>query len=96
MATIIAKKYIVVFFASMLGAMAHAFEEIQKSGWKGWVSFVADIFVCNFVGFTFYHFSQILYPDSAVFITSLGSYWGTRGFVYLKMWFINSVKSSIK
>lgn len=93
---VLIKKYGIVFLAALFGAVAHALDEIRKSGWKGWFSFSSDIIVCSFVGYAFYHFSQIVYPDVSIFATSIGSFWGTKGFSYLKDWFINSIKANIK
>jgi hypothetical protein len=92
----IAKRFIPVFFAALLGALAHAFDEVSKVGWKGWVLFLSDIVICLFTGFTFYHVALLVYPSATVIFTSLGSYWGTKGFIILKDWFITTLRANLK
>lgn len=92
---LIIKKYAVVMIAAMFGATAHALEEVKKVGWKGWFSFIIDIVVCSFVGYIFYHMTLLINPEYSVFATSIGSYWGTKGFKFAKDWFINSLKANL-
>ena len=93
--TIFIKKYLIIVLATMFGAFAHALESVKKQGWKGWVEFFADVIVCSFVGFAFYHLAQLIYPDASVIFTSLGSYWGTKGFVLIREWVVKSVKANL-
>jgi hypothetical protein len=93
------KSYLPVVLAALFGATAHALEEIKKVGWKGWASFIIDLVICSFVGYTFFHLALFVNPENpqyAVFATSIGSYWGTRGFRFVKQWFINGLKPFIK
>jgi len=92
----LAKKFIPVFFAAALGALAHAFEEVSKVGWKGWFMFISDIVICLFTGFAFYQVALLVYQPGTIVFTSLGSYWGTKGFIILKQWFINTLKANMK
>jgi len=90
------KKYLPIFFAALFGALTHAFEEIHNIGWKGWVAFFTDIIACSFTGFAFYNLSLLVYPEGAVIFTSLGSYWGTKGFVIIRQWALNTLKANLK
>ena len=82
---------IVVFFSITFGAVAHGLDRIRKHGWRGWLSFFTDIIVCSFVGWVFFNMLNITAPEYAVVGCSIGSYWGTRGFVFMRDWFIDSV-----
>lgn len=98
-ASIFMKKYLIATIATMFGALAHALETVKKNGWKGWLSFFSDMIVCSFVGFTFFHLAELIYPDkqqALVLFTSLGSYWGTKGFVLIREWVVNAVRANIK
>ena len=89
-------KYGPIVAATLFGAVAHACEEVRKTGWKGWFSFISDLLVCSFVGYSFFHLSILIYPAASIIFTSLGSYWGTKGYVLIKNWVINSIKANIK
>lgn len=82
---------IVTASAILFGALAHAFDRIRNHGWKGWLSFFSDIIVCSFVGWVFFHAMLVISPDLAIVGCSIGSYWGTRGFAFVRDWFIESV-----
>lgn len=90
------KKYTLVTVSVLFGATAHALEEIRKFGWKGWIYFLSDVFVCSFIGWTFYHLAQLTYPDYTFLACSVGSFWGTKAFNYVKDWLLNSLKANIK
>lgn len=90
------KKYTPFLIAALFGAIAHAVEKVKLVGWKGWMSFISDLIVCSFVGYTFFQMSLLFNPDYAIIATSIGSYWGTKGFNLMKDWFINSVKANLK
>jgi hypothetical protein len=93
------KKYFIATVATMFGALAHSFESIKKNGWTGWFSFLSDMIMCSFTGFTFFHLAPIIFPDSQqalIICTSLGSYWGTKGFVLIREWFTNAIKANIR
>lgn len=83
---------LIVIGATMFGAVAHAIEEVRKSGWKGWLSFTSDIFVCSFVGWVFFHVLSLTgYHEYAIIGSSIGSYWGTKGFVKIRDLFLDSI-----
>lgn len=90
------KDYAVFIFAVLLGAVAHALEKIKSSGWKGFFYLSSDVVVCSFVGFLFYHFAMGFYPDGAIVACSIGSFWGTKGFNFIRDIVINAVKANIK
>lgn len=94
--TVLLKKYGLVFLAGCSGALAHALESVKTAGWKGWLSFVTDIIVCTFFGAVFFQAFSIIDPNYAIFATSLGSYWGTASFKYLKEWLLKSLEANIK
>ena len=78
--------------ATLFGAVAHAIESVRTTGWKGWASFLSDIFVCSFVGWVFFHVLQLWgAADYAIIGSSIGSYWGTKGFVKIRDLFLDSV-----
>lgn len=89
------KTHIVAFLASLIGAMAHAFERVRANGWVGWLSFTTDIFVCIFFGHVFYQIALISMPEYAIIATSLGAFWGPKSFEYLKTWLIKSLQANI-
>jgi len=93
---ILIKTYAPAIIATLFGALAHALENIRNSGWKGWFSLSSDIIVCSFVGYSFFHLAQLIYPDAYIIFTSVGSYWGTKGYVLIKDWFVNSIKANVK
>jgi hypothetical protein len=74
------------------GALAHAFDEIRKKGWKGWFSFISDMVICAFAGFIFFQIAQVTYPQYTFLYCSLGSFWGTKGFKYIYEWFVESLR----
>lgn len=90
------KTHSVAFLASVIGAIAHAFERIRANGWVGWFSFTADIFVCVFFGNVFYQITSISMPEYAIIATSLGAFWGPKSFDYLKTWLLKSLKANIE
>lgn len=97
--TIFMKKYLIATVATVFGALAHSFETIKKDGWKGWFPFIYDMTMCSFTGFTFFHLAQVILPGSQqalIIFTSVGSYWGTKGFVLVREWAINSIRANIK
>jgi len=95
-ATILAKNYVIATGVAIAGGIAHAIEQVRHAGWKGWVNFLGDIFVCVFFGHVFFQIALHLNPDYAVIFTSLGSFWGVKSFDYLKVWFIKSLEAIIK
>lgn len=80
-----------VIGSTLFGAVAHALEEVRKNGWKGWFMFGSDIFVCSFVGWLFFHAIALISTDVAIVGSSIGSYWGTKGFVKIRDWFFESI-----
>ena len=97
--TVFMKKYLIATLATLFGALVHSFETIKNNGWKGWFPFIYDMSACSFTGFTFFHLAQIVLPGSQqalIIFTSVGSYWGTKGFVFAREWVINSIKANIK
>lgn len=90
------KTYFLVFLAALFGGVAHALQKVKHAGWKGWVSFVSDIVVCVFFGTVFYQLGLMVKPESAVIMTSLGSYWGAKSFEFLKDWVIIGLKANLK
>lgn len=94
---LVAKKYLLVCFSATAGALAHALEKVKTMGWKGWVSFFSDMFVCIFFGTVFAQLTVLTgHADYQVIATSLGSYWGAKSFEYAKLWLLNSLKANIK
>lgn len=89
------KTYFFATVVAFFGGVAHAIQQVKKSGWKGWISFTADVFVCIFFGNVFYQIGLIFAPHLAIVLTSLGSFWGAKSFEYLKDWMINSLKSNL-
>lgn len=83
---------IAVAGATLFGAVAHAVEEVRKSGWRGWGAFLSDIFVCSFVGWVFFHVLTLTGQNEyAIIGSSIGSYWGTKGFVKIREIFFSSI-----
>ncbi len=79
-------------FATLFGAFAHAVEEVRKAGWKGWGKFLSDILVCSFVGWVFFHVFLLWgMNDYAIIGSSIGSYWGTKGFIKIRDLFLDSI-----
>jgi hypothetical protein len=90
----IMKKYSIVIAATLFGALAHAFEEVRKAGWKGWAAFISDIVVCSFIGSVFFHMAILSYPDYSVLACSVGAYWGPKGFNYVRDWVLTALKAN--
>ena len=78
-------------FATLFGAFAHALEDVRKNGWKGMFYFASDVFVCCFIGWLFFHAVSFVNPDYAVLGSSIGSYWGTKGFVKIRDLFFDTL-----
>lgn len=93
---IIVKQYLLATIFAFLGGVAHAIQKIKTAGWKGWVSFSGDIFVCIFFGQVFYQVGLLWDPKYAIVLTSLGSFWGAKSFEYLKDWIINAARANLK
>lgn len=91
----ILKTYLLATIVAFFGGLAHAIEVVKHSGWKGWVSFWADIFVCIFFGNVFYQLGLLFAPHMAIIFTSLGSFWGAKSFEYLKLWLIKSIQANV-
>lgn len=89
------KTYFLATFVAFFGGLAHAIEVVKRQGWRGWISFMADVFVCIFFGNVFYQMGLIFAPKMAVVLTSLGSFWGAKSFDYLKVWIIKSIQSNL-
>lgn len=92
----IIKTYALATIMGLLGGVAHAIQEVKKSGWKGWVSFSGDVIVCVFFGQVFYQVGILFSPEKAIILTSLGAFWGAKSFDYLKEWVINSIRANTK
>ena len=92
---IIKTHFLATIFA-FFGGVAHAIQNVKKSGWKGWISFLCDIVVCIFFGNVFYQIGLIIKPEYAIVLTSLGSFWGAKSFDYIRDWVLNSLKANIK
>lgn len=91
----IIKTYLLATIVGFFGGLAHAIEVVKHQGWKGWVSFFADVFVCIFFGNIFYQIGVLLVPHMAIILTSLGSFWGAKSFEYLKEWIIKSFQANV-
>lgn len=91
----ILKTYVLATAIAFFGGLAHAIEVVKRQGWKGWISFCADVFVCIFFGHIFYQMGIIFAPSMAIVLTSLGSFWGAKSFDYLKEWLIKSFQANI-
>lgn len=91
----ILKTYFLASLIAFFGGVAHAIQQVKKSGWKGWVSFFADVFVCIFFGNVFYQIGLLVAPAYAIILTSLGSFWGAKSFEYLKVWVIKSLEANL-
>jgi len=91
----IVKTYFFATIVAFFGGLAHAIQVVKSSGWKGWVSFFADVFVCIFFGNIFYQIGLLYFPHQAIILTSLGSFWGAKSFEYLKVWIIKSLQSNL-
>lgn len=89
------KLFLLPVIAVLFGATAHALERVRKVGWRGWVDMITDIIICSFMGFTFYHLTSIIYPSLAILSCSIGSYWGTKGFVFLKNALITTLQANL-
>jgi hypothetical protein len=78
--------------ATLFGAFAHAIETVRNAGWKGWAAFLSDVFVCSFVGWVFFHVLTLWgAADYSIIGSSIGSYWGTKGFIKIRDLFLDSV-----
>lgn len=91
----IIKTYMLATVVAFVGGLAHAIEAVKRQGWKGWVNFTSDIFVCIFFGNVFYQFGLLFAPHLAIILTSLGSFWGAKSFEYLKLWLIKSIQANV-
>ena len=89
------KTYLLATLIGLFGGIAHAIEVVKEKGWKGWISFFADVFVCIFFGQIFYQFGLLYAPHMAVILTSLGSFWGAKSFDYMKVWIVRSLQSNL-
>ncbi len=90
------KIYGVAIVATVFGALAHAFNEVSKAGWKGWLNFITDLVVCSFVGWIFFHLACIEFPQYAVLACSIGSFWGTKGFNFARDMILKSIKTNLE
>lgn len=93
---VVFKQFFIAFAAALAGALAHALTEVRKNGWKGWVSFLSDTFVCVFFGFIFHQIGVLVAPEQATVFTALGAFWGTESFRYLKSWLVKSLQANIR
>lgn len=89
------KKLFIVLGAALSGALAHALTEVRKNGWKGWVNFLSDTFVCVFFGFVFHQVGVLISPEQSTIFTALGAFWGTESFKYLRNWLVNSLQANL-
>lgn len=89
------KQFFIVFFAAVAGALSHALNEVRTNGWKGWLNFASDTFICVFFGFVFHQLGIVIAPEKAIIFTALGSFWGTESFKYLRNWFIKSLQANL-
>jgi len=89
------KQTIIVVAAALGGALSHALTEVNKNGWKGWINFLSDTFVCVFFGFIFHQIGVVTYPEQATVFTALGAFWGTESFKYLRNWVIKSLQANL-
>lgn len=89
------KQFFIVLFAALAGALSHALNEVRTNGWKGWLNFASDAFICVFFGFVFHQLGTIIAPEKAIIFTALGSFWGTESFKYLRNWFVRSLEANL-
>jgi len=89
------KQTILAIAAALTGALAHALTEVRKDGWKGWVNFLSDTFVCVFFGFVFHQIGSVVSPEQTTVFTALGAFWGTESFKYLRNWVIKSLQANL-
>lgn len=90
------KQTILAILAAFAGALAHALTEVRKDGWKGWVNFMSDTFVCIFFGFVFHQIGTVFAPEQSTVLTALGAFWGTESFKYLRNWMIKSLQANLQ
>ncbi len=84
MATLFAKKYVLLAIVILIGAISHAIEDARRSGWKGFAWFGANVFVAGFVGIIFSNVASLVSPDWMFIAGGVGGYMGPVAFKYVQ------------
>lgn len=72
----VATKSLYVSFGFLAAAVAHAFQEVKKSGYKGFGMFAGNVLVAVVAGQIMYSFLNVYKPDYALPIGFASAYIG--------------------